>query len=233
MSEPARAAITRELVVSTAVQLVEDYDVSALTMRRLATELGTAVTAIYWHVGNRDALLDLMVDQLLADLREVPVNGRTPRQRIEALCVDWRKQLWDHPHLIAIAHERGKTAAMFQPMQAALARELQAVGLQGVDAAGAIRALQLHVVSSVVIARTAERGPQTDGTDPAAWPVLSGDPDQIDTELIEALAAPVDYLETFHVALDALLDKLLPTGDPASYQRRVRRVSARSATLGS
>lgn len=209
MSEPARAAITRELVVSTALSLVEEYDVGALTMRRLATELGTAVTAIYWHVGNRDALLDLMVDQLLADLREVPVRGTTPRQRVATLCTEWRQQLWDHPHLIAFAHERGKTAAMFQPMQAALARELHAVGLQGADAAVAIRALQLHVVSSVVIARTAERGPQTDGTDPSAWPTVASDAQLIDSELIEALAAPVDYLETFEIALDALLDKLL------------------------
>lgn len=205
---PARVGrehgISRELVVSAALRLVEEYDVSALTMRRLATELGTAVTAIYWHVGNRDALLDLMVDQLLADMREVSVKGRTPRTRIESLCVQWRQELWDHPHLIAIAHERGKTAAMFQPMQAALAKELHAVGITGRAAAASIRMLQLHVVSSVVIARTAERGPVTDGTDPNAWPVLTDDP-----ELIAALGGPVDYVETFGTALTALVDRIL------------------------
>jgi AcrR family transcriptional regulator len=209
MSQPARAgrdhAITRDVVVAAAIRLVEEYDVSALTMRRLATELGTAVTSIYWHVGNRDALLDLMVDQLLADMREVPVRGRTPRARIASLCQQWRQELWAHPHLIAIAHERGKTAAMFQPMQAALAKELHSVGLTGREAAAAIRALQLHVVSSVVVARTAERGPVTDGTDPTAWPVLTDDP-----ELVAALGGQVDYLETFSTVLDAILDRMLP-----------------------
>jgi AcrR family transcriptional regulator len=208
MSQPARAGrehgLTRDVVVATALRLVEDSDVSALTMRRLATELGTAVTAIYWHVGNRDALLDLMVEALLANMREVPVRGRSPRARITSLCVQWRQELWDHPHLIAIAHERRKTAAMFQPMQAALAKELHAVGLAGREAAAAIRMLQLHVVSSVVMARTAERGPVTEGTDPAAWPVLTNDP-----ELIEALAGPVDYVETFRATLDALVDRIL------------------------
>jgi AcrR family transcriptional regulator len=208
VSQPVRAgrerAVTRELIVSTALRLVEEYDVATLTMRRLATELGTAVTSIYWHVGNRDALLDLMVDRLLADMRQVPVRGRTPRSRIESLCMQWRQELWDHPHLIAIAWERGKTAAMFQPMQAALAKELHAVGLSGRSAAAAIRMLQLHVVSSVVIARTAQRGPASDGTDPTAWPVLTDDP-----ELIAALAGPVDYVETFRDALDALIDRIL------------------------
>jgi AcrR family transcriptional regulator len=193
-------------VVETAVRLVEEYDLATLTMRRLAAELGTAVTSIYWHVGNRDALLDLMVDQLLADMRDVTVVGRTPRARITSLCRQWRQRLWEHPHLIAVAHERGKTAAMFQPMQAALAGELRAIGLRGKDAAAAIRGLQVHVVSSVVVARTAERGPVTDATDPAAWPAITDDP-----ELVAELAKPVDYAASFATTLDALVYRLFPT----------------------
>ncbi|HVU60094.1 MAG TPA: TetR family transcriptional regulator [Mycobacteriales bacterium] len=206
-SRPAREpTLNREVVVEAAVRLVEEFDLEALTMRRLAAELGTAVTSIYWHVGNRDALLDLMVYRLLSDMADVTVNGRSPRARITSLCKQWRRRLWEHPHLIAVAHERGKTAAMFQPMQAALARELHAVGLRGRAAATAIRTLQLHVVSSVVIARTAERGPATAATDPAAWPAITDDPD-----LIAALAGPVDYQGAFDVTLDALLYRFVPT----------------------
>jgi TetR/AcrR family transcriptional regulator, tetracycline repressor protein len=204
-STPGEPGVTRELVVATALRLVESCDVSALTMRRLATELGTAVTAIYWHVGNRDTLLDLMVDQLLTDMRRVRIGGRTSRGRITSLCRQWRQRLWDHPHLIAIAHERGKTAAMFQPMQAALAAELGGVGLTGRDAATAIRSLQFHVVASVVMERTAQRGPSTDVTDPTVWPPNANDP-----ELVAALSGPVDYRAVFGVGLDALLDTFLP-----------------------
>jgi AcrR family transcriptional regulator len=203
-AKSSRDSISQEVVVDTAIRIVEDNDLDALTMRRLAAELGTAVTSIYWHVGNRDALVDLMVDKLLADMRDVTVGGRTPRARITSLCRQWRQRLWDHPHLIALAHERNKTLAMFQPMQAALARELHAVGLRGKDAAIAIRGLQLHVVSSVVVERTARRGPTTDATDPTAWPALTDDP-----ELVAALADQVDYLGAFDLTLDALLDRFL------------------------
>jgi AcrR family transcriptional regulator len=196
--------VSRESVVDAAIRIVEENDLEALTMRRLAAELGTAVTSIYWHVGNRDALVDLMVDKLLADMREVTVGGRTPRARITSLCTQWRQRLWDHPHLIALAHERNKTLAMFQPMQAALARELHAVGLRGKEAAVAIRGLQLHVVSSVVTERTAQRGPTTDATDLTAWPAVTDDP-----ELLKALASPVDYDAAFTITLDALLDRFL------------------------
>src|SRR4051812_43396417 len=111
MSQPARVRdqpVSRELVVETALGLVEENDVSALTMRRLAAELGTAVTAIYWHVGNRDALLDLLVERLVADMGRVRPAGRTPRARITSLLRQWRERLWERPHLIGFAHERGQ-----------------------------------------------------------------------------------------------------------------------------
>jgi TetR/AcrR family tetracycline transcriptional repressor len=205
-AQPAeRGQVSRELVVETAQRLVEENDLSALTMRRLAAELGTAVTAIYWHVGNRDALLDLLVDRLLLDLRAaVEVSGRTPRERIAAIVRAWRQRLWEHPHLIGVAHERGKTATMFHPMQAHLATELGALGLKGRDAAPAIKALQHHVASSVLMQRTAERGPVSGVTDPAAWPA------DCDRDLVAALSDVPDHEAMFELGLAALLDRLLP-----------------------
>lgn len=200
-----REPVSRDRIVDTAQRLVEEHGASALTMRRLADELGTAVTAIYWHVGNRDALLDLLVERLLADMGTVRLSGRTPRARIASLAGQWRDRLWQRPHLIAVAHERGKTAAMFQPMQAALATELAKVGLRGAQAALAVRALQFHIVASVVLERTVSRGPIRDVTDPTAWPDHPDDP-----QLVAALSGPMDHDAVFELGLHALLDRLLP-----------------------
>jgi AcrR family transcriptional regulator len=196
--------VSREVVVETALRLIEQNDISALTMRRLAAELGTAVTAIYWHVGNRDALLDLLVDRLLVDMGRVRISGRTPRARITSLARQWRTRLWEHPHLIGLAHAQGKTATMFEPLQAALAAELAEIGITGRAAATAISALQYHVAASVVMQRTAARGPESGVTDPAAWP------EERDTALVQELTKPLDYDATFALGLDALLDRLLP-----------------------
>jgi len=207
LTEPARAQpVSRDEVVETALRLVEENDVSALTMRRLAADLGVAVTSIYWHVGNRDALIDLLLRRLIADMGGVRASGRTARARVTSLLRQWRQRLWERPHLIALAHERGQTAAMFQPLQAALAGELRTVGLDGHAAAQAIRVLQVHVVSSVVMERAAGRGPATNPTDPAVWAGVS----ECDPALVAALAQPVDYDAVFELGTDALLDKLLP-----------------------
>src|SRR3954452_10128323 len=85
--------LTRDLVVEPALRLVEEHDVSALTMRRLAAELGTGVGSIYWHVGNRDALLDLLVERLLADMGTVRPAGRSSRARVASLLRQWRARL--------------------------------------------------------------------------------------------------------------------------------------------
>jgi TetR/AcrR family transcriptional regulator, tetracycline repressor protein len=208
MTQAARPArerpVTSDEVVETALRLIEDNDVSALSMRRLAAELGVAVTSIYWHVGNRDALLDLLVERLLADMGGVRPSGRTPRARITSLLRQWRQRLWERPHLIAVAHERGLTGAMFQPVQAALARELSAVGLHGEGAALAVRALQVQVTASIVLQRAASRGPSTTPTDPTAWR------DSDDPDLVAALAEPLDYDAVFALGVEALLDRLLP-----------------------
>jgi AcrR family transcriptional regulator len=204
VTAPARGVpLTSDDVLEAALRIVETDGVEALTMRRLADEIGAAVTAIYHHVGNRDALLDLLVDRLLLEMGSVRGTGRTAKARIGSLARRWRSELLAHPHLIGLAHERAKTPLMFQPIQAALATELAALAVHGEDAALAVRALQFHVVSSVVLERTASRGPSQDVTDPTAWPTAPDDP-----ELVASLAQPLDHEAVFTYGLDALLAAL-------------------------
>jgi AcrR family transcriptional regulator len=202
-STSERRPLTQDTVVDTAFRLVEEYGAPALTMRRLADELGAAVTAIYWHVGNRDALIDLLVERIVDDMGDVTPAGRTPKTRIASLARSLRRKLIARPHLIGLAHERSKTAALFQPVQAALARELAALGVTGSEAALAIRVLQCHVVASVVLERTTSRGPTRQVTEPTLWPENQDDP-----ELVRGLATEPDFNEVFEYGLEALLATL-------------------------
>ena len=47
------APVDRERVVNTARALIEGGGVDAVSMRKLAAEMGVAPTAVYWHVGSR------------------------------------------------------------------------------------------------------------------------------------------------------------------------------------
>jgi AcrR family transcriptional regulator len=59
-------ALTQEQVVERAVELMAEAGLEALTLRRLATELGVSAPTLYWHVRNKRQLLDLMAEALVA-----------------------------------------------------------------------------------------------------------------------------------------------------------------------
>lgn len=70
----AKPGLSRGEVTDAAIALVERDGLEALTMRKLAAELGFAPMSLYTHVRNRDDLVDAIVDRLIErlELHEVP-----------------------------------------------------------------------------------------------------------------------------------------------------------------
>ncbi|MET7944755.1 TetR family transcriptional regulator [Streptomyces sp. NPDC005302] len=201
-----RPALTREEVLETAAGLVKRHGPDALTMRGLAAELGTAVTSIYWHVGNRESLLDALVDRTVADLGEIRPAGRTPAARVVSVARTLRRQLREHPHLVAMVHERGLTERMFLPARQALVREVHAAGLRGPRAAEVVRAVLFQVVGFVLVERNRERAPVQRPAEEELWDARTA---QGDPALARALSRPVDPERLFVMSVRALVDALL------------------------
>ncbi|MFG2646138.1 TetR/AcrR family transcriptional regulator [Streptomyces sp. NPDC048436] len=209
-SEETRTHLNREQVLAAATALVKQHGPQALTMRKLAAELGTAVTSIYWHVGNRESLLDALVERTVADLGEIHPTGHTPEQRVVSVARSLRRQLREHPHLVAMVHERGLTERMFLPAQQVLVHEVHAAGLRGARAADAVRAVQVHVVGHVLVERNRERAPVQRPGEEELW---SGRTAEQDPALARALARPVDPEALFTTSVRALVSGLLGRGN--------------------
>lgn len=202
----ARAPLTREEVVAVAADLVKQHGPQALTMRKLAAELGTAVTSIYWHVGNRESLLDALVERTVADLGGFRPSGATPQDRVISVARTLRRRLRAHPHLIAMVHERGLTERMFLPAQQALVHEVHAAGLRGAPAAEAVRAVLFQVVGHVLVERNRERAPAQHPREEELWGARTAEEDRV---LARALAAPADPERIFTTSVRALVKSLL------------------------
>jgi AcrR family transcriptional regulator len=97
-----RAGLSRDRVLRTAVALADRKGIEAVTMRRLAKELGVEAMTLYHYVANKDEMLEGMVD-LVA--REVPLpdggvdwKGITRRRAIATREVlrqhPWASNLW-------------------------------------------------------------------------------------------------------------------------------------------
>jgi len=63
-----RERLNRERVLRAAVALADEAGIAAVSMRRLAQELGVVPMAIYKHVADKDELLDGMVDLVIEEI---------------------------------------------------------------------------------------------------------------------------------------------------------------------
>src|SRR3954471_15566917 len=70
-SSADRKPLTREAIVDAALTLLERDGIQGLSMRRLAQELGTGAASLYWHVGDKEQLLALLLDRIVGEA-EVP-----------------------------------------------------------------------------------------------------------------------------------------------------------------
>jgi AcrR family transcriptional regulator len=204
---PAKAPpLSRDQVLDTAFEIVETEGVERLTVRALAAKLGVAVTAIYWHVGDKQAVLDGLVERIIAQLGPVRVRGRQRDERIMSIGRSLRQTLLRQPDLVAIVHRQGRTAALFQPARRVLVRELTAAGLDGGDAALAVQAILNLVIGSVLVDRQLERQPVQQQTPEELWTV-DDVPDA--PELLAHLTHPVEEERLFDFSLGALVQALV------------------------
>ena len=101
-----RAPVTRDLIFRRALDIIDTEGLEALTMRRLAADLGVEAASLYHHVPSKQALLDGAVSVM----RESMVFG-------DPLPNDWREimamvflryldVLTAHPHMLPLATRR-------------------------------------------------------------------------------------------------------------------------------
>ncbi|WP_083937191.1 TetR/AcrR family transcriptional regulator [Longispora albida] len=66
-----RTALTRERVLRAAIALADEGGIAAVTMRRMAENLGAEAMSLYYHVSNKEDVLDGMVELLGQEINEI------------------------------------------------------------------------------------------------------------------------------------------------------------------
>src|SRR5262245_13407501 len=62
-----RDPLTREAIVTAAVRVLDEHGLDGFSMRRVADELDTGAASLYWHVGSKDGLLDLIMEEVIGE----------------------------------------------------------------------------------------------------------------------------------------------------------------------
>jgi AcrR family transcriptional regulator len=65
---PSKQPLSQALILDTALRVLRAEGLDAVTMRRVAQELGTGPASLYAHVSNKGELLELMLDHIAAEI---------------------------------------------------------------------------------------------------------------------------------------------------------------------
>jgi AcrR family transcriptional regulator len=102
---PARGrarGLDRQQVVRAAITIADREGVDALTMRRVAQELGAGTMSLYWYVRSKDELVELMRDEVAGELTLQEASGDW-RSDLATIARDTRRMFLRHPWLASVA----------------------------------------------------------------------------------------------------------------------------------
>lgn len=102
-ADAGRSTLDRDQIVRAAIGLLDDEGIDRLSMRNLAARLGSGTATLYWHVANRDELIQLVVNELYGEIElpEVDESGdwQTAMRR---LAHEMRAAILRHPWTVGV-----------------------------------------------------------------------------------------------------------------------------------
>jgi AcrR family transcriptional regulator len=101
-----RPALSRDQIVDAAIRILDDEGLEALSMRRLGQELNAGATSLYWHIRNKDELLDLVLDRLIGEVVEEVGRPRGWRAWMTSTARSLRRVLLRHRAVAPVLGER-------------------------------------------------------------------------------------------------------------------------------
>lgn len=146
-----RGRLSRDLVVRTALRLMDEEGLEAVTMRRVAHELGVEAMSLYHHVRDKEDLLGGVIEAVMAEF-PFPEDHPDWREAGRRTARAWRALLKAHPHVITLmAHRREPllAPAALRPMDHALS-VLRRAGLSGLATVRAFRAFGSYIQGFVL-----------------------------------------------------------------------------------
>ncbi len=100
MSKPR---LNRAKIVATAIQIADENNIAAVTLRGIGTHLGVHVTSLYNHVATKEAVLDEMVRALIAEA-DLPTGSVTWQGWVRAFAGALRALAHKHPGAFEALH---------------------------------------------------------------------------------------------------------------------------------
>lgn len=181
--ETEGSRLNRETVVQAALAMLDAVGVDGLSMRALADRLGVKAASLYWHLRDKDQLLELVAESVL-DRVAMPASESAWRPQVTAVCAELARYLKQHRGAATVVLS-SPAVVQRSRLTRDVARVLSAAGLADAESAAATLVIE-SAVSAFSEPPAARRGPggeaMTLAVDSGSWKVLvrAAAPDTVD-----------------------------------------------------
>jgi AcrR family transcriptional regulator len=142
--------LTRERIISAAMELIEREGVDAVSMRRIAAQLDSGVMALYNHVPSKLALLEGVAERVMSGIDFSVDPDASWEDLVRAQARAFRQALRAYPRCAMVTVSRPATsAAELLPMERALTL-LRSMGFGEEDAVRVVRMFIGYIIGSLL-----------------------------------------------------------------------------------
>jgi AcrR family transcriptional regulator len=174
--------LSRPRIVAAAIDLIEREGADAVSMRRIAGDLGVGVMSLYNHVPNKSTLLDAVAETVLSQIEfaDDPDAEWPDRVRMQALAFRQIAHHYPRCTMVVVSRQLQSPAGLL-PVERALAT-LRDAGFDGHDAVRILRTFIAYIVGSLLrevgvtptFAPTQRPDLAVKDVDPLLFPEVSG-----------------------------------------------------------
>jgi len=173
LAEPGRRGpkprYSAEQVVDAAVAVADAEGLQAISVRRIAQELGVSPMSIYTYVPSKAELVGLMFDRVLGEKGDAQPEGQDWREALTAIaCERWRLTE-RHPWMLDLALHRPPLGPNLVARHESALRILDATGLDDLTKDLVIDVLHSFLVGALLEAREAREVERVSGMTDEQW----------------------------------------------------------------
>lgn len=202
-------SLSRDHVLESAVALADEGGIEALTIRELATAMGTKPMSIYRHVPSKEEIVDGMVDRVFAEIERPSTDGdwlAALRQR----CVSAREALNRHPWAAPLMESRTSPGPETLGHHDAVVGCLRRGGLSWQAVADANAMLDAYIYGFALLEASLPRQAEGEfvGTVEEIASALDADayPHLVGFTVEHVFQPGYEFSDTFEVGLDVILE---------------------------
>lgn len=145
------AARTRNQFIDAAIEQVAADGLENLSLRSLASRLGVSHSAVYTHFGEKRALIDAMLHQVIGEIRDgETLADATPREKLCDIASRCRAAMSRHPRLIPAMLNMPASEAATHTISRPVLHELERAGYTGAELAYAFCAVENYIIAATV-----------------------------------------------------------------------------------